>query len=416
MKPSLGARASASGGTVSIVIPVYNRLQYLSDAIQSILAQSYDAWELIVVDDGSQEDVAGFVARYRDPRISFVRQPNQGNAAARNRGIAQSQGEFVICLDSDDAWHSTLLATCLACLVAHPEVDVVYTQVQRIDGAGQPLPRPVGPRPCPGDLLEPLLMGYPILPSSALVRRSCFARWGAYTPGLDDWELWLRWAARGCRFVCVEEPLLLYRIHDQNFNLAYDRRRAAHFAMLDTFYSQECVPEHALRLKERAYANQHFHFAVLAWELGRSGEGAAEFAAAAQGYPAYLADIDFYTRVACAHQGRIDAGTQRGLSLTSAEATLLQCLDTLFARPDLPHEVQGQRRQAYARAYLALARLAYGVARDMAQARRCLQRSLRAWPAILWYSDWAVWAARSTLGYDHVQKVKQRMRVQNAGS
>ena len=235
-----------------------------------------------------------------------------------------------------------------------------------------------------------------------------------YTPGLDDWELWLRWAASGCRFACIELPLLNYRVHDQNFNLAYDRRRAAHFAMLDKFYGQENVPERAQCLRARAYANQHFHFAVLAWELRRPDNGAAEFSAAVLGHPAYLADIDFYTRIACAHQGRIDAGVRRGLDLTIAEATVIQCLDALFARRDLPQELRGQRGQAYGWAYLALARLAYGVARDMVQARRWLVKSLRAWPLVLLRGDWAAWAARSVVGYDQIQGVKHKKLVRHA--
>lgn len=399
---------------VTIVIPVYNRLGYLAATLDSVLAQTFQGWELLVVDDGSQEDVAGFTAQYTDPRMRFIRQANQGNAAARNAGIEQGSGEFVICLDSDDLWHPTMLEKCVAFLLARPDVDVVYTQVQYIDGHGQSLPRPVGPTPHNGDLLESLLMGYPILPSSALVRRSCFERWGAYTPGLDDWELWLRWAAGGCRFACIEQPLLQYRIHDQNFNLAYDRRRAAHFAMLDKFYSEERLPDNALRLRKQAYANQHYHFAVLAWELDRSADGLAEFGAAALGHPAYLSDNDFYTRVACAHQGRIDAGSTRGLSLSTAEATLTQCLDALFRRPDLPPEVQTRRHEAYGWAYLALARLAYGVAHDMAQARRWLRRSVQVWPAVLWQSDWAAWAVRSIVGHDRVQWIKQKLRVQHA--
>jgi hypothetical protein len=252
-------------------------------------------------------------------------------------------------------------------------------------------------------------MAYPILPSSALARRSCFERWGAYTPGMDDWELWLRWAANGCRFACIERPLLYYRIHDQNFNLAYDRRRTAHFAMLGKFYSLDGLPQEAQRLRERAYANQHFHFAVLAWQVGRPKDGVAEFAAAALRQPAYMADIDFYTRIACAHQGRIDAGSARGLSLSTAEATLLQCLDALFDRPNLPRDLQEQRNEAYGWAYLALARVAYGVAHNMAQARRWLQSGLRAWPALLWRSDWARWAARALLGYNKIQTAKRKL-------
>lgn len=397
---------------VSIIIPVYNRLAYLDSTITSVLNQTYASLELIVVDDGSQEDVEEHMARYDDPRVSLLHQENQGNAAARNSGIGQARGEYIACLDSDDVWHSALLETCVAFLAAHPDMDVVYTQVQAIDGHGQRLPGPVRPSPHSGDLLESLLMGYPILPSSALVRRSCFERWGVYSPGLDDWELWLRWAARGCRFTCIEQPLVHYRIHKRNLNLDWPRRRAAHFAMLDTFYALGDLPEVAHHLRERAYANQHFHFAVLAWQIGRHEDGIAELKQAVLRRPSYLHDLDFYTRIACAHQGRTNAGTAEGLDWEVAEDTLGRSLGAVFADPALPSAVGARRHSALAWAWLALARLAYGVPHDMGRARRYLLRSLAAWPAVLWRTDWAAWMGRALLGYDTVQAVKRRVPIE----
>ncbi len=393
----------------TIIIPVYNRLRYLGVTLQSVLEQAYPYWELLVVDDGSQEDVSSLVAHFADSRIRYIRQSNQGNAAARNTGIRQARGDYVICLDSDDVWHPEMLESTVAFLASHPEVDVVYTQVQAIDANGQPLPRPIGPEPRDGDLLEPLLMGMPILPSSALVRRRCFEQWGAYTPGLDDWELWLRWAARGCRFACIEQPLLYYRIHDQNFNLDWERRRDAHFRMLDAFFALEDLPDAAWRLQERAYANQHFQFAVLAEQVGRLGDGIVEFKQAVLRHPDYLTDLDFYTRFACGHQGRIDAGTARSLDLERAESTLRQALDGLFESLDLSETLADQRGLAHGWAYLVLARLAYGVAREMRPARRYLWRALLYYPALLWRTDWVVWLVRAVIGYRVLQTVKRAL-------
>ena len=391
---------------VSIIVPVYDRLEFLDSTIVGVLDQAYECWELIVVDDGSQEDVQEFVAHYADPRVSFLRQPNQGNAAARNTGIGCARGENVVCLDSDDVWHPALLETCVSWLAAHPDVDVVFTQVQTIDSNGRPLPRPVVPTPHNGDLLEPLLMGYPILPSSAVMRRLCFERWGAYTVGLDDWELWLRWAAQGCRFACIEQPLLQYRLHDQNFGLDWPRRRAAHFATLDTFYAREKLPQAAYRLRDRAYANQHFVFAVLAWQVGRPEDGLAESNEAVFLNREYLHDLDFYAQLACAHQGRVDAGSSTGLDLDVAERSLRRSLDALFVRSGLSPAILMQRRSAYGWAYLTLARLAYGVAHDMGYARRFLLRSAAAWPAVLWRTDWAAWQARALVGHKALQAIK----------
>ncbi|NLG27892.1 MAG: glycosyltransferase family 2 protein, partial [Chloroflexi bacterium] len=132
---------------VGIVIPVYNRLTYLGATLESVLAQTFEAWQLVVVDDGSQEDVAGFLRGYSDSRITFLRQDNRGNGAARNAGIAATTGPYVICLDSDDVWEPRMLETCVAALEADPAVDVVYTQHQAIDAQGRALAREPGPPP-----------------------------------------------------------------------------------------------------------------------------------------------------------------------------------------------------------------------------------------------------------------------------
>lgn len=411
MKPSGISQSSDSRPAVSIIVPVYNRLEYLSGTLQSILAQSFDAWELVVVDDGSQEDVAALVTAYRDPRIRIFRQENQGNAAARNSGISLTFGDYVACLDSDDTWEPDFLRMCIAELTNQPEIDVVYTQVRYVDEHGESLSISAGPMPLSGDLLEPLLMGHPILPSSALVRRTCFERWGSYTPGLDDWELWLRWSARGCRFACLTQPLLNYRIHTQNFSADYERRRSIHLAMLDAFYAQDPIPEAARRLRAHAYATQFLRFAVLAWQTGRQPEGIADFVAAVLHHPSFLTALDFYIQIASAHQERRHVGTPHGLNLEVAEATLLRCLAGLFNRPDLPEGIRMRQKQAYGWAYMGLARLAYGIAHDSVQARDWLWQAARLDPALILHSDWSLWLSRSMIRYDRLQRVKRGLRV-----
>lgn len=390
---------------VTIVIPVYNRLRYLSETINSVLSQVYQDWKLIVVDDGSLEDVGAFISQFDDPRISFLRQANQGNATARNAGIERSTGEFIACLDSDDVWHPGFLKACVEYLDNKPKIDVAYTKVQTIDEDGDFLPSVIESPPPNGDLLAPLLLGFPLVPSSTLARSSCFRQWGPYTAGLDDWELWLRWSGQGCTFACIERPLTYYRVHDQNFNLDFDRRRELQFAMLDKFYKQEKLPEIAHQLREKAYAKQHFYFAVLAWQLDRPAEGLDEFREAVLRQSSYLVDLDFLTRIACAYQGRF-AGSDRGFDIKIAEKTLFYALNNFFSGPDLPFPYQRIKNRSRAWAFLALGRLAYGIARDMPAARSFFLNGLRAWPTILWSSDWFLWLGRSLLGYEKVQAFK----------
>ncbi|NOZ28731.1 MAG: glycosyltransferase [Chloroflexi bacterium] len=400
-----------SAPLVSVVIPVYNRIAYLDDTIQSVLGQTYPHWEITIVDDGSEEETSQALQRYASERITIIRQPNQGNAVARNTGIREARGRYIICLDSDDLWHPDMLRECVAVLESHPDADVVYTQFRIMDAEGQVVPIPPAPEPKEGDLLESLLMGFPILPSSALIRRRCFERWGMFTPGLDDWEMWLRWAAHGCRFKCIARPRVLYRIHDRNFHLDWAKRRKIHFATLDTFYRQPNLPATAIRRRDEAYANQHFYFAVLAWRVNRPDDALAEFVRAIRANPRYLRDLDFYTRIACAHQSRIDEGSARNLNLDVAERTVIRSLDALFSAGDLPVAVRDQRASAYGWAYLALARLAYSVLQDMASTRRFLLSGLAAWPPVLWHTDWVLWLVRAILGRRHIQRLKRLARI-----
>src|SRR5712692_9736802 len=98
-----------SGLKVSIVVPLYNKAPYVRRALDSIAAQTFSDFEVIVVDDGSTDDGPSVVANYGDSRVRLVRQPNAGPGAARNAGLAQTQGELIAFLDADDEWLPTYL-------------------------------------------------------------------------------------------------------------------------------------------------------------------------------------------------------------------------------------------------------------------------------------------------------------------
>src|SRR5215218_2770225 len=97
-------RPGREGGLVSVVIPCYNQAHFLDEAIESVLSQSYTNFEVIVVDDGSEDETARVASGYalEDPRVCLIRQQNRGLAGARNRGLAEARGEYVVFLDSDD--------------------------------------------------------------------------------------------------------------------------------------------------------------------------------------------------------------------------------------------------------------------------------------------------------------------------
>jgi len=130
-------------GLVSTIIPTYNRAATIQRAVDSVLAQDYPRIEVIVVDDGSVDDTAERMAeRYgHDGRVRYLSFPNGGVCVARNRGLRSTQGEYVAMLDSDDCWLPGKLALQVGILEAHPELSMVWSDMDAIDTDGQVVPR-----------------------------------------------------------------------------------------------------------------------------------------------------------------------------------------------------------------------------------------------------------------------------------
>jgi glycosyltransferase involved in cell wall biosynthesis len=194
---------------VSVVIPAFNAAAFVAQAIESVLGQDYRHLEVVVVDDGSSDSTAAVASRYP---ITCVRQSNQGQAAARNAGVAAAQGRMVAFLDADDVWMPTKLSTQVAYLMAHGEAGYVLTRMQRVL-----LPGAAWPPGTPADWFEEPQAG--TLPSAGLVRRSVLDTVGPFDPsfrhGSDtDWQA--RAADAGVRWQLLDDVLVQYRIHGNN--------------------------------------------------------------------------------------------------------------------------------------------------------------------------------------------------------
>ncbi len=203
---------------VSVVMPVYNGEKWLSAAIESVLAQTLDAWELIVVDDGSADASAGIATGYagRDRRIQVVRQHNSGAAAARNKGRETASGRWIASLDADDVAEPTRLASQLAFAEAQNLVlaGSGFTQIDAAGTLGRVYSYPAGDKALRRRLQR--LMGFPPA-SSAFFSRSLADRLGGYRPQLnhaDDWDLWIRLAENG-RLGALKAPLVRIRLHGE---------------------------------------------------------------------------------------------------------------------------------------------------------------------------------------------------------
>jgi glycosyltransferase involved in cell wall biosynthesis len=199
---------------VSIILPTYNRAALLPRAIESVLGQSYGDFELIVVDDGSEDDSAGVVASFTDERIRYLRlAKNGGLSKARNAGLAQVRGAYVAFQDSDDEWMADKLERQRCLLETHPEAAAVYADMLRVCADGRVLYLR-SPTIVPGRLINPQTrywQSYMLALQPALIRHACFRelRFDERLPMFEDLDFYLRLAQHHA-LLHMPEPLVKY--------------------------------------------------------------------------------------------------------------------------------------------------------------------------------------------------------------
>jgi glycosyltransferase involved in cell wall biosynthesis len=277
---------------VSVVIPSFNGARFLGEAIDSVLAQTHPAIEVLVVDDGSVDETPALVARYGE-RVRYLRQENRGLAAARNTGIRAARGAYVAFLDHDDRFLPAKIAAQAGLLDARDEVGLVYTGWCFIDDQGQPLP-PTGWVRREGDLLAEVLLGNIIYPAATMLRRTLLDEVGGFDEartGVEDWELWLRLSRRGVLWACVDEPLLEYRVHAaQMHKHGAGRRLSNRLAVLSQVFADPRLPPAVRALEPRAFQSAYLRGAADYYAAGERGEGGKAFLAALRARPAILAE------------------------------------------------------------------------------------------------------------------------------
>jgi glycosyltransferase involved in cell wall biosynthesis len=204
---------------VSVVIPVYNAEAWLADTIGSVLAQRYDDYEIVIVDDGSSDRTVQ-VARGFEPRVTVLQQPNGGPASARNRAIERARGEYIAFLDCDDLWAPEKLARQVAFLDSRPEIGLTWAEAWMFSESA-------GERTVPGKIgytgeasFRLLLFGDFIPNSTVMIRRCCVDAVGLLNESreliaVEDYEYWMR-IARRFPIAAIPEPLAWYRIREGN--------------------------------------------------------------------------------------------------------------------------------------------------------------------------------------------------------
>lgn len=202
---------------VSILMPTFNRLEFLPPAIESVLAQSFTDWELIIADDGSGPDTRAYLQSLTHPRLKVLWMPHAGRPSVMlNAALRAARGEFVAFLDSDDVWLPRKLELQIDSLRRQPARRWSCTAFALIDAAGLPLSRPRASWPAvSGQVRDRLLTDAVIATPSVVAARSLFDQVGLFDEELTmnyEGDLWLRFAALS-ELDGIDEPLTLVRRH-----------------------------------------------------------------------------------------------------------------------------------------------------------------------------------------------------------
>lgn len=218
--------------TVTVLMTVYNGLPYLAESVESVLRQTYADFEFLIVDDASTDRSAELIESYRGRRIRLLRnERNLGQAQSLNRGLRESNGEYVARLDQDDRSRPDRLAEQVRAFEKDPALSIVATWGYRIDTHGKRTGDRRGVVNNRGDFLGQLLVRRcPFLHPSAMYRRQPVLDLGGYDPGFapsEDYELWTRLATKGAQAYVIPKPLVEFRVHSgqQSFT-SLERQRA----------------------------------------------------------------------------------------------------------------------------------------------------------------------------------------------
>jgi glycosyltransferase involved in cell wall biosynthesis len=203
---------------VSVVIPCFAQAHFLGDAIESVRAQTLIDYEVIVIDDGSPDNVREVVERF--PGVRLIAQDNRGLSQARNRGLAECTGTYVVFLDADDRLLPNALAAGVRAFAARPECGFVWGRRRRIDASGHPIPS--SPLVIEGPARYDLLLRQNIVgpPVTVMFRRAVLADLGGFSAEQhhsEDYEMYLR-VARSFPTWCHQELIAEYRTHDANMS------------------------------------------------------------------------------------------------------------------------------------------------------------------------------------------------------
>lgn len=246
---------------VSVIIPTYNNAKFIGEAIDSVLNQTYQDFEIIVVDDGSTDNTEEVLSKYKN-RIRYIYQKNKGPAAAKNKGILASQSKYIATLDSDDIWLPQKLQLQVDLLDSNKQLGLVYTDTYQVNIDDKSIDKETyfnRYKPCSGRVLDKLLFHNFIPSLTVMMRRSCLEKAGLFDESLytgEDWDLWLR-IAEEFPIDYINIPLGKRRIHKTNVTRKSEERMILNDIKIlkKRIEGKSNFPDHLRKVLNRKFAH-----------------------------------------------------------------------------------------------------------------------------------------------------------------
>lgn len=262
--------------TVSVIIPTFNRANLVGHAIRSVLAQTEQDWECLVIDDGSTDDTRQVVTAFQDIRIRYIYQENQKAAAARNTGLRHSHGRYVAFLDSDDRFLPDKLRLQLRRLENDQTLGMVVSGWNEVDLEGHEL-KSLSPW-LSHPVLDSQLFLYqcPIIVPAVMIQKSWLERVQGFDsafPAVEDWDLWLRLSFAGCPMAWEPGQVCSRTLHTASQVRNYHAMETGTRMLFDKVFALPGLPEQVKNQQTRILANMHLDCAVRAISAGATGEG-----------------------------------------------------------------------------------------------------------------------------------------------
>ena len=270
---------------VSVIIPTYNRANLIGRSIQSVLNQTYQEFEIIVVDDGSTDNTEYVVKGFDDARIRYVRyQENRGGSAARNAGIKIASGDYIAFQDSDDEWLPEKLEKQMVIFKsASVKVGVVYTGFWRIQNNKKKYIPSSAITKKSGNVYKSILNRNFITTQSAVIKKEVFKKTGMFDeriPAFQDWDLWIR-ISKYYEFQYVGEALVISYYQSKSISANKKASINAHKMILDKYFED-------LRKYKKILANHYFNIGSKLYLNGERRESGIYFLKSIKTYPIYI--------------------------------------------------------------------------------------------------------------------------------